>query len=133
MVDSVPYDEIEIWNGLPSCYLDKFEFSLKTRDASDVGYLVEVDMLLSEEIKEKTKVFPLCPKKKIIPQDEFTKYMEDMKPKVFTANKKLFCDWIDKKDCLNHYTMLKFYVRHEMGVDNAHDIISFRQSDWLEG
>ena len=28
--------------------------------------------------------------------------------------------------------MLKFYVRHGMVVDKVHEIISFRQSKWLE-
>ena len=28
--------------------------------------------------------------------------------------------------------MLKFYVRHGMAVDKVHDIISFKQSKWLE-
>ena len=28
--------------------------------------------------------------------------------------------------------MLKFYVRHGMIVDKGHDIISFKQSEWLE-
>ena len=28
--------------------------------------------------------------------------------------------------------MLKFYVRHGMVVDKIHEIISFKQSNWLE-
>ena len=28
--------------------------------------------------------------------------------------------------------MLKFYVRHAMVVDKVHEIISFKQSKWLE-
>ena len=28
--------------------------------------------------------------------------------------------------------MLKFYVRHGMIVDKVHEIISFKQSNWLE-
>ena len=28
--------------------------------------------------------------------------------------------------------MLKFYVRHGMIVDKVHEIISFKQSKWLE-
>ena len=29
--------------------------------------------------------------------------------------------------------MLKFYVRHGMIVEKTHEIISFKQSKWLEG
>ena len=44
----------------------------------------------------------------------------------------MISDWSDKKNYLVHYRMLKFYVRHGMIVDKVHDIISFRQSRWLE-
>ena len=30
------------------------------------------------------------------------------------------------------YRMLKFYVSHGMVVDKIHEIISFKQSNWLE-
>ena len=45
---------------------------------------------------------------------------------------KFVCDWTDKKNYLVHYRMLKFYVRHGMVVDKIHEIISFKQSNWLE-
>ena len=50
----------------------------------------------------------------------------------YTQCKKLICDWTDKKNYLIHYRMLKFYVRHGMIVDKVHEIISFKQSKWLE-
>ena len=33
---------------------------------------------------------------------------------------------------LIHYRMLKFYIRHGMIVDKVYDIISFKQSSWLQ-
>ena len=41
-------------------------------------------------------------------------------------------DRSDKKNYLIHYRMLKFYVRYGMIVDKVHEIISFKQSEWLE-
>ena len=41
-------------------------------------------------------------------------------------------DWSHRKKYLSHYRMLQFYVRHGMAVDKVHDIISFRQSKWIE-
>ena len=41
-------------------------------------------------------------------------------------------DWSDKKNYLIHYRMLKFYVGHGMIVDELHEIISLKQSKWLE-
>ena len=58
--------------------------------------------------------------------------MKKIKPDTYTQIKKLICDWSDKKNYLIHYRMLKFYVRHGMVVDKVHEIISFKQSEWLE-
>ena len=58
--------------------------------------------------------------------------MKKIKPKNYVKSKKLICDWTDKKNYLVHYRMLKFYVRHGMVVDKIHEIISFKQSNWLE-
>ena len=58
--------------------------------------------------------------------------MKSIKPKNYTRSKKLICDWTDKKNYLIHYRMLKFYIRHGMIVEKVHEIISFKQSKWLE-
>ena len=44
----------------------------------------------------------------------------------------MICDWSDKKNYVVDYRMLKFYIRHGMVVDKIHNIISFKQSRWLE-
>ena len=59
--------------------------------------------------------------------------MNTIKPENYTKSRKLICDWTDKKKYLIHYRMLKFYVRHGMIVEKIHEIISFKQSIWLEG
>ena len=58
--------------------------------------------------------------------------MNKIKPKNYTTSKELICHWTDKKKYLIHYRMLKFYVRHGMIVEKFHEIISFKQSKWLE-
>ena len=58
--------------------------------------------------------------------------MKKIKPKSYTKSKKLICDRTDKEKYLIHYRMLKFYVRHGMVVEKVHEIISFKQSKWLE-
>ena len=55
-----------------------------------------------------------------------------IKPDTYTQSKKLICDCTDKKKYLIQYTMLKFYVIHGMVVEKIHEIISFKQSRWLE-
>ena len=50
----------------------------------------------------------------------------------FIRNKKLTCDWTDKKNMLSHFSMAKFYVRHRMVLEKLHEKTSFKQSKWLE-
>ena len=58
--------------------------------------------------------------------------MKKIKPKNYTKSKKLICDWTDKKKYLINCRMLKVYVRHGMIDVKIHEIISFKQSKWLE-
>ena len=69
--------------------------------------------------------------KKNNPED-FSDYMKEITPDTYTQNKKLICDWTDEKNYLVHYRMLKFYVRLGMVVEKIHEVISFKQSKWLE-
>ena len=57
--------------------------------------------------------------------------MKKIKPGTYNQTRKLICDWPDKKNCLVHYTMLQFYVRHGMVVEKVHNVISFKQNRWL--
>ena len=132
MSQPLPYDEIQMWHGDPELYMNWLEEILNTSDDSDIGYFVEVDLRYPDNLKEKTKNFPFCPESNKINPDRYNDYMNKIKPKNYTKSKKLICDWMDKKNYLVHYSMLKFYVRHGMVVDKIHEIISFKQSKWLE-
>ena len=55
-----------------------------------------------------------------------------MKKNNYTPNKKLICDWTDEKKYLIHYRMLKFYVTHRMIVNKVQEVVSSKQSMWLE-
>ena len=134
MIQPLPYDEIEMWHGHPDLYMNWLEKTLNTSDDSDIGYFVEVDLKHSDNIKERTKNFPFAPENKIIQKNKYNdnEFMKQIKPKHYAKSKKLICDWTDKKNYLVHYRMLKFYVRHGMVVDKLHEIISFKQSKWLE-
>ena len=58
--------------------------------------------------------------------------MKKIKPKTYIPHKNLDCGWTDRKKFLIQYRMLKFYVRHAIIVEKVHEIISFKQSKWLE-
>ena len=133
MSQLLPYDEIEMWHGHPDKYWRWLDIILNTPDDSEIGYFLEVDLKYPDEIKQKTKNFPFCPENKKINPNKYNEYMKSIKPENYTKSKKLRCDWTDKKRYLIHYRMLKFYVRHGMIVEKIHEIISFKQSKWLEG
>ena len=82
--------------------------------------------------KRKQKISNLLLKTKKINPDKFSDYMKEIKPNTYTQTKKLICDGSDKKNYLIPYRMLNFHVRHGMVVDEVHEIISFKQSKWLE-
>ena len=126
MSQPLPFDEIKFDNNV------KLEDILNTPDDSNIGYFIEIDLTYPNNIKEKTKNFPFAPVNKKINPDKFSDYMKETKPDTYIQTKKLICDWSDKKNYLVHYRMLKFYVRHGMIVDKVHNIISFKQSRWLE-
>ena len=132
MSQMLPYDEVEMWHGDPDKYWNWLDEILNRPDDEDVGYFLEVDLKYPDNIKEKTKKLPFCPENKKINLDKYYDYMKKIKPKSYTKSKKLICDWTDKKKYLNLYRMLKFYVRHGMVVEKIHEIISFKQSRWLE-
>ena len=132
MSQMLPYDEIEMWHGHPDKYWNWLDEILNTPDDSDIGYFLEVDLKYPDNIKQKTKCFPFCPENKKIHPNKYNEYMNSIKPENYTKSKKLICDWTDKKKYLIHYRMLKFYVRHGMLVEKIHEIISFKQSKWLE-
>ena len=126
MSQFLPYDEIKFEEDI--C-LEKI---LNTPNDNEIGYFLEVDLKYPDNIKEKTKYFPFCPESKKINPNKYNEYMKSIKPENYTKSKKLICDWSDKKKYLIHYRMLKFYVRHGMIVEKIHEIVSFKQSRWLE-
>ena len=132
MSQFLPYDEIEIWPGDPNKHWRWLDIILNTPDDYEIGYFLEVDLKYPDNIKEKTKYFPFCPENKKINPNKYNEYMKSIKPENYTKSKKLICDWSDKKKYLIHYRMLKVYIRHGMIVEKNHEIISFKQSKWLE-
>ena len=132
MSQMLPNDEIQMWRGHLGLHMNWLEEILNTPDDNEIGYFLEVDLKYPENIQAKTKNFPFCPENKKINPDKYNKYMKKIKPEKYTKSKKLIRDWTDKKKYLILYRMLKFYVSHGMVVAKIHEIISFKQSRWLE-
>ena len=132
MSQTLLYNESERWHGHSDLYMKWLEEISNTQDDGGIGYFVEVDLRYPDKIEEKTKKFTFCPENKIIDKDKCSEHMTERKPKIYIKSRNLVCDWTDKKNFLAHYRMLEFCVRHGVIVDKIHEIISFRQSKWLE-
>ena len=130
----LPYDEIETWRSHAEDYMAKLEETLKTPHYSDIGYFLEVDIkyfcnfLLLLKIQNWFWLISFPPENNKIDFERITTYMSENKPDGFTQNRKLICDWSDKKNYLSHYNMLEFYIKHGMIIDKVHEIISYKQS-----
>ena len=122
LCESLHYDEFQVDK------IFKLEGILNFSDDSDIGYFFEVDLFYPDNIKEKTKNFPISPEKKII-HKHFTPHMNKNKPNTFTQAKKIIFDWNDNKNYLTHYGMLKFFIRHGMIVDKVLEINWFDEKD----
>ena len=66
MSQSLPYEDLKFDNN------KNIETILSNPDDSEIGYFVEVDLIFSDEIKDKAKNFPFCPENKFSPTDQFT-------------------------------------------------------------
>ena len=86
----------------------KLEDFLNNPDDSDIGYFVEVDLiwLFDDNRKERSKHFPLALVIKINNLDDFSDYMNTIKPDTYAQTKKLICAWSDKENYFVHYRML---------------------------
>ena len=58
----LPYDEIEMWHGHPDKYWKWLDEILNKPDDSEIVFFLEVDLKYHDNIKQKTKYFPFCPK-----------------------------------------------------------------------
>ena len=91
MSEPLPYDEIRF-------DLDvKLEDILNTPDNSDIGYVIEADLIYPDNIKEKIKNFPFAPVNKKFNPDNFNDYMKEIKPDTYIQTSNIMCDCSDKK------------------------------------
>ena len=126
MSQMLPYDEINFEKDI--C----LEEISNNPDDNDIGYFIEVVLKYPDDKKEKTKNCPFCPEKKFISEDEYSDYMIKIKPKTYTKSKKVVCDWTEKSKCLIQYRMLMVHLRLGKVVKKFHEVISFKQSKWLD-
>ena len=125
MSQHLTFDEIKVDKKV------KLEVILKISDDSDISSTLEADLKCPDGIK-KTKPFPFCLENKILPHSKFNDFMIKMKSKTYTRFRTILCVWIDKNRCLVHYRMVKIYDKHGVVIEKVLEVISLKQSKWLE-
>ena len=128
MVQSLPYDKIKIDNNI------NIDDVLKTDDNNDVGYIVECDLLIPKEIHNKLKQYPPAPEI-LTPDNEWmSDYQLDLQKKLNIKSKsdKLVPHLMDHKNYCIHYRNLKYLVGLGIEIGPVHNIVSFKQKQWLK-
>ena len=88
MSQSLLYDEIKL---VKNVSYEVIQDILDTLDGSDVDQFIEFDLSYPDNKKEKTKSLPFSLENNFPPAEKFSDYMNEMKPNIYTPNKKLLC------------------------------------------
>lgn len=86
-------------------------------DDSEVGYMLEVDLVYPEKIHDAQSDFPMCPEQAIPPNGKVAKLLT-------TLN--------NKERYVIHYRNLKQALKHGIELTKIHRILKFNQSRWLK-
>lgn len=103
---------------------------------ADTGYFVEVSLHYPEEIREKTKSFPLCPENKIITYDMLSPYQKKVLKDVYNKSnykeKKLTSTFFDREKVVLHALNLQLYLKLGMKIKEIFRVIKFKQRPFMK-
>ena len=96
MSQHLPTGNFQIYetNSITEFLIDKV---LNPHDCINIWYVLIVDLIYPDNIKEKSKNFPFGPENKVINPDTFTEYMKEDVPKPYKPTSKLICDQTNKE------------------------------------
>ena len=100
-------------------------------DNNTYGFFKKCDLQYSQDIKQATENFPLCPHQVEANCGLFSDFMNSVKQLNYKPTQKLVCDLTNKQKCMMHYRMFKFYTEMGMKVTKIHTIYRFKQNPWL--
>ena len=122
-------------------WLEKNEISNfdieNTGSNTNLGYILEVDLVYPENLHVKHSDFPLAPIKKKIKYDELSPYNQniqrssDMK-NLFSNAEKLVQTLEDKKNYVIHFELLKLYLKLGLKLTKIHRVLRFEQRAFMK-
>ena len=131
MLKYLPYDEFE-W--LSDDEIDNIDFNSVSAE-SDIGYILEVDLVYPCELHKLHNDYPLAPEKLRVSKDMLSDYClsiaEKHDIKVGNDVAKLIPSLRDKRCYVLHYRTLLLYMSLGIIIKKIHRVLKFKQSDWL--
>ncbi len=103
---------------------------------SDIGYIIECDLLYPQHLHDQHNDLPLAPEHFNITFDMLSPYAKTLHEKFQLTSsipcKKLLPNFYEKKNYIAHYLNLKFYVEQGLIIKKIHRILAFTQRPWLK-
>ena len=110
------------------------EFFMNVPEDSKTGYILEVDLKYPACLHNLHNDYPLAPESmEILPGmvSPAAKSIAEKLDHKITTTKKLVPNLYDKKNYVLHYRNFQFYLAHGMTCTKIHQVLSFKQSQWM--
>lgn len=131
----LPYRELQ-WIDPNTLTSDTIEHMIETyRNDDGTGYFFEVDLLYPDEIKEKTKDFPLAPEHRIVSNDMLSPFSKVLQNKIGAKGDKvpkLLSTQYHKYNYVVHVENLQFYLEKGLKIIKVHKILQFQQKEFIK-
>ena len=108
---------------------------LGTEANSDVGYIVECDLVYPAELHRYHNDYPLAPEHLKVTESMLSPYQRDMVQELHTGGldcDKLVPNLMNKEKHVLHYRNLQLYLDLGMKVSNIHRVLKFTQAPWMK-
>ena len=100
-------------------------------DDSDVGYVIECDLIYPPEIHDLHIEYPLAPESLVVTEDMLSPFCHLFGQKHVDC-RKLVPNLRDKKKYVVDYRNLKFYLNNGLKLGKVHRVLTFNQSEWMK-
>ena len=113
--------------------INDFDFGL-IKENSTNGYILEVDLEYPSDLHDFHNDYPLAPEKRRVDSDMLSKYSSSIANNygMKVGEVKLIPNLSNKKNYVIHYRNLQLCLSLGMKVTKVHQILKFKQSDWLK-
>jgi len=110
--------------------IEKFKVS-DVSDDSDVGYVIECDLIYPPELHDLHNDYPLAPESLMVTEDMLSPFCHSFAQPHVDCRKLVPNLW-DKIKYVTDYRNLKFYLKNGLKLGKIHRILTFNQSEWMK-